>query len=78
MSKIIVSGTAKGKGSDCFRYVSGLSKEAKQALSDKSALVVCDRPISDNQGDYYVVTENRGRYGHRLPNAQEKQLLNEM
>lgn len=78
MSKIIVSGTAKGFGSSKYRYVSGLSKEAKAALKDKSALVICERPFNDKDGDWYVVTENRGRYGHRLPNEQEQRQINKM
>lgn len=76
MSNVIVSGTAKGSGSDKYRWVSGLSKEAKAALKEKSALVICERPYSDQHGDWYVVTENRGRYGHRLPTEQEQRLIN--
>lgn len=71
MQNVIVSGTAKGSGSDKYRWVSGLSKGAKSALSEKSGLVICPRRFSDNQGEWYVVTVNRGRYDHRLPNAQE-------
>jgi hypothetical protein len=76
MSRIIVSGTAKGFGSSKYRWVSGLSKEAKAALKDESALVICERPFNDKDGDWYVVTENRGRYGHRLPTDAEQRVIN--
>lgn len=75
MSKIIVSGEAKGFGSSKYRWVSGLNKEAKSALKDNSALVICERPFSDQRGEWYVVTENRGRYGHRLPNQNERKMI---
>ena len=76
MSKIIISGTAKGFGSSKFRYVSGLSKEAREGLlKGNSALVICKRPFNDKHGDWYVVTENHGRYGHRLPTEQERRLI---
>jgi hypothetical protein len=75
---IIISGKAKGFGSSKYRWVSGLSAEAKAALKNKAALVICGRPFSDGQGDWYVVTEKNGRYDHRLPNPQEQQLINKM
>ncbi|MCC6603085.1 MAG: hypothetical protein IT327_07740 [Anaerolineae bacterium] len=78
MSEVIISGTAKGFGSSKFRYVSGLSSEAKTALKDNSALVICERPFNDKDGDWYVVTENRGRYGHRLPTDQERREIGRM
>ena len=76
MSKqIIISGTAKGFGSSKWRWVSSLSEEAKTALRDGSALVICERPFDDHYGPWYVVTENFGRYGHRLPDEKEQRMI---
>lgn len=75
MTDIIVSGTAKGSGSDRWRWVSGLGRAAKAALKSKSALVICERPFNDHHGDWYVVTESRGRYDHRLPTDSEARLI---
>lgn len=78
MAQIIISGTAKGFGSSRFRYVSGLSKEAKAALKDNSALVICPRPFNDKCGGWYVVTETQGRYDHRLPTDAERKQINRL
>lgn len=76
MSKVIVSGEAHGSGSDRFRWVSYLSTEAKNALTNKTALVICERPFNDSLGEWYVVTENNGRYDHRLPTTEEQETIN--
>lgn len=75
MTKIIIDGTAKGFGSDRYRWVSGLSSEAKEALKSNSALVICERPFNDAHGNWYVVTYSHGRYNHRLPNEQEREMI---
>lgn len=74
---VIISGTAKGSGSDRFRWVSGLSPEAKQAIETGSALVICERPFSDHHGKWYVVEKSgkRSTWDHRLPTeAESKQI----
>jgi hypothetical protein len=76
--QVIVSGEAVGFGSNKWRYVKGLSAEAKAALADKSALVICPRPFNDSDGEWYVVTLKKGRYyDHRLPTDDERKVISE-
>lgn len=76
-SNVIISGVAHGFGSDQWRWVSGLSTDAKIALADNTALVICERPFSDSLGDWYVVTNQRkSRYNHRLPDSVEREIIN--
>ncbi len=78
-TQIIVSGEAYGFGSDKWRGVTRLSAEAKSALNENSALVICPRPFNDRMGNWYVVenTRTKSKWNHRLPNeAEEKQIQN--
>lgn len=71
-TKVIVSGQANGSGSDKWRSVTRLSREAKDAIADKSALVICPRRFDDHDGPWYVVIAKRyGGYDHRLPTTAE-------
>jgi hypothetical protein len=68
------AGYARGFGSDRWRYVAGLSDDERQAVINKTAIVVVDRPFLDRFGDWYVVYCYRGYWGHRLPSKDERQL----
>lgn len=76
--KIIISGVAKGSGKDRFRWVSFLCEAAKEALKNNRALVICERNFNDNLGKWYVVTENKGRYNHRLPTEDERKMIEDL
>lgn len=75
--QVIVSGNAKGSGTDRYRWVSGLSKEAKEAIAAKTALVICERPFNDHLGEWYVVerANKRSTWNHRLPTDDEAKAI---
>lgn len=75
--QVIVSGNARGSGSAKYRWVSGLSNAAKQAIETGSALVICERPFSDVHGEWYVVTatKKRSTWDHRLPTDEESKAI---
>lgn len=77
--QVIVSGDAHGSGKDRYRWVSRLSKEAKTAIENETALVICERPFDDIYGEWYVVegSGKRSTWNHRLPTEEEATLIKE-
>lgn len=71
------SGVCHGYGSDRYKWVSGLSKDEREMVKNKTGVVIVEaaRRSGGNTGTYYrEVTYESGRYGRRVPSFSEEQI----